>query len=222
MEGAVVPEACQRVGLRLALERGADVGVVDRERCGVAEADDQQELVLRELLEAGAVDVERALEPAARNERNDDQRLGIRRRVRDEADPRVELGAVREHGLAVLRRPAGDPDAVGKRVVGEHLLGVRAGCEHRMQLLLRLVRLVERDVVVRDQLANGVRDPLEEVVERLLREHVVEDVGELPIRLDDRVERLVGPRGDAGSRRRGVGRRNHCRLLCIGICQRSA
>ena len=32
----------------------------------------------------------------------DDQRLRVGCRVRDEAHPRVELGAVREHGLAVL------------------------------------------------------------------------------------------------------------------------
>ena len=52
VERAVVPEPGQRVGLRLALERGADVRVVDRERRGVAEADDEPELVLGELLEA--------------------------------------------------------------------------------------------------------------------------------------------------------------------------
>ena len=221
MEGAVVPEACQRVGLRLALERRADVRVVDRERRGVAEPHREEELVLGELLEAGAVDVERALEPAARNERDDDQRLGIGRRVRDEADPRVELRAVREHGLAVLDRPAGDPDAVGERLVGEHLLRVLAGCEHRTQLALRLVGLVERDVVERDQLADGVGDPLEQVVERLLREHLVEDVGELAVRLDERVERRIADDTSLAARGRDVRRRIHCPLLRrIGICGR--
>ena len=165
--------------------------VVDRERRGVAEAHDEQELVLRELLEARAVDVERPLEAAARNERDDDQGLGVGRRVRDEADARVELGAVRQHRLAMLDGPPRDPDAVGERLVREHLLGVLAGRVDRAQLLRRVVRLVEGDVVVRDQLADGVRDPLEQVVERLLREHVVEDVRQLAIRLDDRVEGFV-------------------------------
>ena len=73
VERAVVPEARQRVGLRLALERRADVGVVDRERGRVGEADDEPELVLGELLVAGAVDVERALQVPARDERDDDQ-----------------------------------------------------------------------------------------------------------------------------------------------------
>ena len=102
----------------------------------------------------------------------------------DEADARVELGPVREHRLAVLDGPAGDPDAVGERRVGEHLVRVLAQGIDRLQLAGCLVRLVERDVVVRDQLADRVGDPVQEVVERLLREHLVEDVRELAVRLD--------------------------------------
>ena len=79
VERAVVPEAGQRVGLRLVLERRADVRVVDRERRRVGEPDDEPELVLRELLVAGAIDVERPLEAAARDERHGDQRLGVGR-----------------------------------------------------------------------------------------------------------------------------------------------
>ena len=48
VEVAVVVEAGQRVRLRLELEDGADLRVVERERGGVAEALGQLELVLRE------------------------------------------------------------------------------------------------------------------------------------------------------------------------------
>ena len=137
-------------------------------------------------------------------------------RVRDEADARVELGAVREHGLAVLDRPAGDPDAVRERLVGEHLLRVVAGGVHGLQLALRLVRLVEGDVVVRDQLADRVGDPLEQVVERLLREQLVEDVRELAVRLDERVGRLVRGRARLPGRR-GVRGRIHSLWETIGL-----
>ena len=208
VERPVVPEAGQRIGLRLALERGADVRVVHRKRCSVAEAHREQELVLGELLEAGAVDVQSALEPSPGDERDDDQRLGVGRGVGDEPDARVELRAVRQHRLAVLDRPARDPDAVGERLVREHLLGVVTRREDGAQLPLRLVGLVERDVVERDELADRGRDALQEVVERLLGEQLVEDVRELAVRLDERVERRVG--GDAdGARGRDVRARVH-------------
>jgi hypothetical protein len=104
----------------------------------------------------------------------------------------------------MLDRPARDPDAVRERLVGEHLLRVLAGREDRPQPLGGLVCLVERDVVVRDQLSDGVRDPLQQVVQRLLGEHVVEDVRQLAVRLDDGVEGLVPVDCEVGSRRRGV------------------
>jgi hypothetical protein len=40
---------------------------------------------------------------------------------------------------------------------------------------------------VRDELGEGVRDSLEEVVKRLLREDLVEHVGQLAVRLDERL-----------------------------------
>ena len=42
VERAVVPEPGERVGLRLVLERGSDLRVVDRERRGIGEADDER------------------------------------------------------------------------------------------------------------------------------------------------------------------------------------
>ena len=80
----------------------------------------------------------------------------------------------------------GDALPEGERLVGEHLVCVVAAGEDAPELAGRLVGLVEREVVVRDQLADRVRDPLEQGVERLLGEHVVEDVGEPAVRLDER------------------------------------
>ena len=109
MEGAVIPEAREGVGLRLQLETRPDVGVVEREGGRVAEPDREPELFLRELLQADAVDVEGTLDPPACDQRDGDQRLRIGRRALDEPHPRVEVGAVRQHGLPVLDGPAGDP-----------------------------------------------------------------------------------------------------------------
>ncbi len=89
MERAVIPEPGERIRLCLQLEGGMDVRVVDRERRRVGESHDERELVVEELLEPDSVDVERPLECAARDQRNDDERLGIRRRIGDEPDPRV-------------------------------------------------------------------------------------------------------------------------------------
>ena len=71
VEVAVVVEAGERVGLRLALEPRADVGVVERERGRVAEPLRELELLLAERgVLADPVDVERALQRAARDERD--------------------------------------------------------------------------------------------------------------------------------------------------------
>ena len=40
-----------------------------------------------------------------------------------------------------------------------------------------------------DELAERVRDPLQQGVERLLGEHVVEDVGEAAVRVEERERR---------------------------------
>ena len=131
---------------------------------------------------ADAVDVERALQLPARDQRHGDERLGLDRRARDEAHARVEVRLVREHGLAVVDRPAGD--ALAEREALAHdLVRPLAAREDGEQLALRLVRLVDVDVLVRDELGERVGDPLEQGVEALLGEHVVEDLGEAPVRL---------------------------------------
>ena len=81
--------------------------------------------------------------------------------------------------------PAGDPLAERERLVRQNLVGVLASCEHAPQLPLALVSLVEGEIVVRNQVADGVGDALEQSVQRLLREHVVEHVREAPVRLDE-------------------------------------
>ena len=137
-------------------------------------------------LETDAVDVQRSLDRSARDERDGDQRLGIGRRALDEPDARVEVGPVRKHGLAVRDRPAGDALAEAERLVGDHLLGVVPPGEDAPELGRGLVGLVDGEVVVGNELAERVGDPLEQCVERLLGEHLVKDVGEPAVRVEER------------------------------------
>ena len=206
VEVAVVVEAGQRVGLRLALEPRTDMGVVERQRGRVPEPLRELELGVAEgRVLADPVDVERPLEDAAGDQRDADQRLGIDRRARHEGDAGIEVRLVREHRLAVLDRPARDPDAERKGVV-EDLVGVVAANEGRDEVPFRLVRLVDVQRLVRDDLVERVRDPDEQRVQALLGEQVVEDVCEPP----------VGVGGGRASRRR-VGRHQpHARSAEIG------
>ena len=82
-----------------------------------------------------------------------------------------------------------------------------------MELALRLVGLVDVDVLVGDELGERVRDPLEERVEALLGEHLVEDLGEPAVRLGGagRDEAHVRPR-----RRLDGGRVGHAASKVIG------
>ena len=215
VEGAVVPEARERVGLGLELETRAHMGVVERERGGIPEPDGQPELLLGELLQPDAVDVERPLDAAPGDERDGDQRLRVGGSPLDESHARIEVGAVREHGLAMVDGPARDPLPEGEGLIGQHLVCVVAAGKDAPELAGRLVGLVEREIVVWDQLADGVRDAFEQGVERVLGEHVVEHVGQPAVRLDE----CEGCPGvvviAAGRRRRGrrvVGRRVHDRF----------
>ena len=205
VEVAMVVEAGERVGLGFALEPGTDVCVVEGQRGRVAEALRQLELLLREAgILTDPVDVERALQRATRDQRDDDQRFWLDRRSRHELDAGIEVSLVREHGLPVLDRPAGDADAVGKDVV-EDLLRPFAPHEHRDELLLRLVGLVDVQRFVRDDLVERVRDPNEQRVEALLREEIVEDVREAAVGVDRR----------AGGR--GSGNEPHVRLAVARV-----
>ncbi len=149
---------------------------------------------------------ERALDRSARDERDGDQRLGIGRRAFDEPDARVEVGPVRQHGLAVRDSPAGDALPEAERLVGDHLLGVVAAREDAPEPRGCLVGLVEGEVVVGDELVERVRDPLQQRVERLLGEDVVKDVGKPPVRVEER-ECLRGLGDRCPGRAPGGGRR---------------
>ena len=184
VERAVVVEAGQRIGRRLVLERRANVGVVEGECGGVAEARGEEELLLAELrVLADAIDVEGSLEPSACDERDGDERLGLDRRSRDEPHAWIEMRLVREHRLPVLDRPARDSFPVAERLA-HHLGRPLAPREDRDELALRLVGRVDVDVLVRDQNRKGVGDALEQRIEALLGEDVVEDLSEAPVRLD--------------------------------------
>ena len=196
VEVAVVVEAGERVGLRLVLEPGTDLRVVERERGRVAEPLRELELVLverRGLTEP--VDVERALQRSAGDERDRDERLGLGRRAGDEGHARVEMRLVREHGLAVDDRPPCDALPEGGARLHDLVLPLRP-CEDGDQLMAGVVGLVDLERVVRHEIGERVGDAVEQRVEALLREDVVEDLRETPIRLDEQVglARAVGVR----------------------------
>jgi hypothetical protein len=135
------------------------------------------------------------------DQRHRDERLGIERGARDEADAGVEMRLVREHRFAVVDRPARDALAERERLAHD-LVRPLAAREYGYELAFRLVRLVDVDVLVRDQLGERVRDALEERVEALLGEHVMEDLGESAVRLGRpcRYEAHLGSRRRLGGR----------------------
>ena len=134
---------------------------------------------------ADPVDVEHALDLRAGDQRDRDERLGVDRRARHEADARIEVRLVDENRLPAAGRPAGH--ALVEADARPHdLVRVLVADDHRGEHALRLVGLVDRERVVRDQVGERVGDAHEQRVEALLREHLVEHVGEPPVRLDDR------------------------------------
>jgi len=56
------------------------------------------------------------------------------------------------------------------------------------QAAAHLIRLVDRERVIGDEVGERVGDPLQERVQALLGEHVVEDVGQAAIGVDERVD----------------------------------
>ena len=67
---------------------------------------------------------------------------------------------------------------------------------------------------MRDQIGERVRDAVEQPVETLLREHLVEDVRQLAVRLDERI-RTRGF-GDGGFAVRRMRRRNSRKVMPHG------
>ena len=214
---AVVVKPGQRVRLRLVLEARADLGVVERERRRVSKALRELELVVVEAgVLAEAVDVERALDRVARDQRDRDQRLRLVGRCpRDGHDPGIEVRLVDEHGLAMLDAPAGQADAE-RTLVGQDLVRPFVTRPDWDQKPARLVGFVNRQRVVGDQVREGICNPVEQRVEALLAEDVVEDVGEAPVRLDERrvVHRCLDVLGNEPQRECVVAH-------SIGWCSRS-
>ena len=200
VEVAMVVETGQGVRLRLELEAGAHLRVVERERSGVAEALRQVELLLGEgSVVAEAIDVERALDRAARHEWDGDERLGlVGRRAGNDLHARVEVRVVDELGLAVLDHPARDALTV-ERLVAHDLVCPLVSRHQRDEDAPGLVGLVNREGVEGDQITQRVCDSLEHRIELLLRENDVEDVGEAAVGVDQRVD----------SRQRRAGGRRH-------------
>src|SRR6266581_2070472 len=79
--------------------------------------------------------------------------------------------------------------------VGQDLVRPLVARPHRDQQAPRLVGLVDGQRVVRDELCEGICDPVQQGVETLLGEHVVKDVRQAAVRLDPR-----GPLGRVGAR----------------------
>src|SRR5580765_1426659 len=121
------------------LEALSDLGVVERERGRVAKALCDLELRLAERDSVAlAVDVQRAFNLAARDERYADQSFGLQRRSGHGAYAGVEMRLVAEHCLAMARRPARDALREADRRAHD-LVGVHVPHEHQLEHALRLV-----------------------------------------------------------------------------------
>jgi hypothetical protein len=162
VEVAVVVEAGERVGLRLQLERLADLRVVERERGRVAEALRELEVLLGEAgVLAEPVDVERALDRVPGDEGNGDERFGlVRRSARNDLNPRVEVGLVHEQRLAMLHGPAGDALPEDGTVVHD-LVRPRVPGHQGDEAPPRFVRLVDGEGVVWNEVSERVGDAVE-------------------------------------------------------------
>ena len=183
----MVVETRQRIRLCLVLEPSADLGVVERKRSGVAEPLRKLELVVVERgLFSEAVDVERALDRIAGDQRDRDHRLRlVLRSAGDGRGARIEMSLVDADGLPMRDAPPGEPDAE-RHLVGEDLVRPLVARPHGLQGPPRLIRLVDGQRVVRDELRERIGDPVEQGVEALLAQHVVEDVRQAAVRLDER------------------------------------
>ena len=78
--------------------------------------------------------------------------------------------------------PAGDSLTERERLAHD-LVGPVTAREDGAELSLRLVGFVDVHVLVRDEHCERVGDALEQCVEALLREDVVEDLGQPAVRL---------------------------------------
>ena len=78
-----------------------------------------------------------------------------------------------------------DPAMIGKRNINGGIISKMSGSN-------------------KEKVADGSRDPLQKIVERLLGEDLVEDVRQPTVRLDERIERLLGGKPSTRLGRRDV------------------
>ncbi len=127
------------------------------------------------------------------------------------------MRTVDERGLAAACGPAGDA-LVEADARAQDLGRVLVAGEHRHEQPLRLVGLVDRERVVRDEVGERVGDAHEQCVEALLGEHLVEDVREPAVRLDERRRRSMTVRHEPEG---GFGARHQVRARGSGLaCRR--
>ena len=90
----------------------------------------------------------------------------------------------RQQTLAMLDTPTCKANTE-RTAVRENLVRPLVARPHRKQDASQLVGFVDRQRVMWDELGECVGDPVEQRVEALLCEHVVEDVRETPVGLDE-------------------------------------
>jgi len=141
----------------------------------------------------------------------------------DRAMSGIEMRLVEEDRLAPPCRPPGDA-LVEAHALLHHLFRPVVPREHGDEDPLRFVRLVDRHRLVRDEVGERVGDADEQRIEALLREHLVEHVGEAPVRVDDLEPRPGGrrPLGREELQMAGFGTRYHGACSEAGAAGRRA
>ena len=163
LEGAVVPQPGERIGLGAVAQGLVRIGVVERDRRLGGEELDELEVAVAEvdLAAAHARHVQHAQDMAVGHQRDDGDRLGLRRRARDLERPGIVERVVGQDRLPVIDRPPHQA-AAERDVVAADLLRMPLAGEHRDHLALRVIGPVDREVVVGHDVPEPVGDRLED------------------------------------------------------------
>jgi hypothetical protein len=163
----VIQQPREPVRARLLAQRVALARGVERERRHRREALDLRHLGVAEaLVEADPVDVQHGDDAVLDQQRDRHERLRLHLRALDDRHDRVLVGACDVARAAVGDDPAGHSLGHGERV-GHHLVRVGAEREHRHEHLGGAIDLVDRQLVVVEQLRQVMGDPPERVGERV-------------------------------------------------------
>ena len=203
LEGTVVAEPGERIGLGSLAHGVMRIRVAQRDRCLRGEQLDELEVALAEedLRAADARDVERAEHLAVRDERHDHDGLRVRRRPRDLQRTRVVQGVVGQDRLGMLDRPPHQPSAERDHVAAD-LLGVSLAGEDRHPSRRARDRSGRSTGCRSHHLAQAVRDRLEHVrlVERAEQALVRHQQTALRTRLGVAARSIAPPAGRRWSR----------------------